>query len=495
MNTPKFLITNYLNSFEGSQEELRKKLFEKGVLTKDYNDDGLMLLYHKYESPVSTELERECRSLIIDNITLKLKSYTCETPRLNKDGMDYLISNSTEPQIITQCYEGTYLSVFNHNGKWYVSTRRCLNSQESMYTNQDKSHFDMFMDVIKNSGYETFNDFTSELNPENSYYFVLIHHENKHIIDYTNLFGENYGRLCLTTVRDSEMCELDIYENKLSFVSYTNNESNIFVPEKLESIDGFANNNKVIKYNESPESEGIIIRVWNNQMSKYYLIKLQNINYQFAQAQGVGIERNIFKGLIYLYQNDKLIDYFNQNPNSQNIKKIINPLNLSESYDTIGMVDAVFKVCTSELFELFKVLWSIKNGKHQNKELYNILPKEYKDIMFAIRGIYYKKKALLHTYDKNVVTIIEIKKTHLKINDIYNYLKSLPTETIVAFLRMRKLMLNWGKTDVDKLKDFMKTSVHCDKVHMKLCAIFTNKLYPNIMPNDIPPQKDMNLSE
>jgi len=491
MNTPKFLITSYFNSEEINLEQLRKTLYEKGVLSKDYPEEGLILLYHKFESPIYSDLERECRSLIIDRNTLKIKSYSCETPKLNKEGMEYLIAHSNEPTIINPCYEGTYLSVFKHNNKWYVSTRRCLNSNESIFNpneNQDpKSHFDMFDEILKKDGYSGFSEFSSKLDENKSYYFVLIHHLNKHFIDYSQTFGTNYGKICLTSIRDSNMNELNIYEDKPTFLT-----ENIFMAEKMDTMDIFANSNKMTKYDESLTSEGVIVRIWNTEMNKYNLIKLQNINYQFYQV--IGPEKNIFKGLIYLYQNDKLMEYFQNNPNTINIKKIVNPLNTSESYDTIGMVDAVFKVCTSELFELFKVLWSIKNGKHQNKDLYELLPKEYKDLMFAIRGLYYKKKAIFINKQKlkeneNDINLTDIKNTHLKINDIYNYLKSQPTDNIVAFLRMRKLMLNWIKSETSNihLQEFNKTSLHCDKVLLKLSAIFTYKLYPNIMPNDLPP--------
>ena len=76
-------------------------------------------------------------------------------------------------------------------------------------------------------------------------------------------------------------------------------------------------------------------------------------------------------------------------------------------------------------------------------------------------------------------------------------MKSIPTEQFIAFLRMRKLMFNWVKNNQSNanLKEFGSISSHCDKVHVKLCAIFTNKLYPNIMPNDIPPQKDASKEE
>lgn len=493
MNTPKFLITAILESYRNNLEDLRKKLFERGVLTKDYVDNGLMLLYHKFDTAITNELERECRSLVIDRSTLKIKSYSCETPRVNKEGMEYLIAHSTESQIINTCYEGTYLSVFNHNNKWYVSTRRCLDSQESVFNPVQKqtqmSHYEMFDDVVKKAGYKDFDEFSQNLDPANSYYFVLLHHQNKHIIDYTNQFGENYSRICLTTVRDSEMNELDIYQTQVKFASY-DETGFIFVPEKLESFESFSNANKTIKYNETPQSEGVVIKVWNSNMNKYHLIKLQSLNYQFFQV--LGADRNIFKSLVYLYQNDKLVDYFGQNPNTQNIKKIVNPLNTSESYDTVGIVDAVFKVCTTELFELFKILWSLKTGKQQNKPLYELLPKEYRDIMYSIRGLYYKKKATLMNKDKASVTLNDIKNAHLKIGDIYNYLKSLSTETFVAFLRMRKLMFNLVKIEPSNapLSEFGTVSNHCDKVHIKLCAIFTNKLYPNIMPDDVPPQKE-----
>lgn len=47
-------------------------------------------------------------------------------------------------------------------------------------------------------------------------------------------------------------------------------------------------------------------------------------------------------------------------------------------------------------------------------------------------------------------------------------------------------MFNWVKVNPSVL-DFGKISGKCDKVHLKLTAIYTNKLFPNIMPDDLPP--------
>jgi hypothetical protein len=208
---------------------------------------------------------------------------------------------------------------------------------------------------------------------------------------------------------------------------------------------------------------------------------LQTYPYQFNLA--IGLEKNIFKGFINLYQNDKLAKYLKSNENLINFKKIVNPLNTLESFDTIGIVDSVFKVLTSELYELFKLLWNLKSGKKMDNDIYNILPKEYKSLLYGIRGIYFKNKTTNYTNENN-----KLKSNNLQIKDIYKYLKNVNTDIIEQYMHTRKLMLNWVKLEPlnEDLVKFAKISDKCDKVHFKLIAIFTNKLFPNIMPTDLP---------
>lgn len=474
-NSPLFLINNILLNI--NKENIRKELFKKSILTKEYNEDGLILLYYKFDSPVINELQRECRSLILNLNTLKIVSYSCETCLLNKEGLDFMLLNHNKPKIINECYEGTYLSLFYFNDKWYLSTRRCLNSKESKINS--KSHYEMFEEVLKKSNYKDFDEFTNKLSKNNSYYFVLIHHENKHLIDYTYKFDNNYTKLCLSSVKNEDMIELLDKNYKLDII-----DNNIILSEEYSDLSEFDKKNNNIDYS-SPKNEGIIIKIWNNEYNKYNLIKLQYINYQFSLISSnkinINIEKldtNIYKGFLYLYQNEKLLDFINK----KNFDKIQNPFNENESYDLIGLIDATFKVCTSELFELFKILWSLKDGKQQNNELYNILPKEYKNILYGIKGIYYKKKA---SYDVN-----NIKNSHLKINDIYNYLKSIPIDNLYAFIRMRKLMFNYTSKISDNkniLNHFNTISKYCNKLHIKLISIYTMKLFPFINNNDLPP--------
>jgi hypothetical protein len=389
--------------------------------------------------------------------SISVISYTCPNPITNRKAQQFLLNNNDLTLDMYKCYEGTVISLFCNKNKWYISTRRCLDSKESIWT--DTNYHDMFIDVLNKENI-TFNDFVEKLNPEYGYYFILIHHKNKHVIDYSQQFGKEYTKLCLVFVRNKET-QIEINDYKLD------NYENIFKPEKM-TMDEFANENQ--KLSIDVNVEGIIIKTIKD--NKNYLLKLQTNSYQFCKA--IGENSNIFKGYLYLYQNEKLKNYIENNKDHKNLEKIVNPYNINESFDTVGVVDCVFKVLTSELFELYKLLWKITNGQHQNVDLYNIIPKEYKDILYYLRGIYFKLKA---------------EKKLFGIKDIYQYLKTIDVEQFCALLRQRKLMFNWVATSDNKneqLNIFKTISNRCDKVNIKLIAIFTNKIFPEILPTDIP---------
>ena len=466
-------ITNFINEFKNNTlEDFKKELYNNSLMCKYYEDEQLLLVYHKFNANciIKNELEKECRSLVISIPDYKVISYTCSNPLCNKEAQYYLINqlnnNNNESLNVFKCYEGSLLSLFNHNNKWFLSTRRCLDANDSMWNNV--SHYKMFHDVLDKENI-TFDEFTNRLNPNFGYYFVLIHYNNKQIIDYSNEFGNEYSKLCLAFVRNK-----DTQEEEIDMFDYTPYQ-NIFKPEKT-TIEEFDIENRTL--NPLLNNEGIIIKFNNN------LLKLQTISYQFSKAQGS--DSNIYKGYIYLYQIDQLKIYIQNYDNHKIYEKIINPQNNSEIYDTIGVVDSVFKVLTSELFELFKLLWKPKIKEHKNNELYNKLPKEYKDVLYGIRGIFFKLKTSYIEMLKNKT--INPENNFFGIKDIYKYLKLLDIDQFCALLRQRKLMFNWLNIENTNpnLLLFKTISHKCDKVHCKLIAIFINKLYPEITLTEIP---------
>jgi hypothetical protein len=72
--------------------------------------------------------------------------------------------------------------------------------------------------------------------------------------------------------------------------------------------------------------------------------------------------------------------------------------------------------------------------------------------------------------------------------DVYNYIKSIDPSLFEKFLRCRKLMLNWTRLESndENVKKFTDSLHKCEKVYYKLAAIYTTKLFPEIMPDDIP---------
>ena len=82
------------------------------------------------------------------------------------------------------------------------------------------------------------------------------------------------------------------------------------------------------------------------------------------------------------------------------------------------------------MFELFKILYDLKNCSQKNSNLYNELPNPYKIILYKIRGIYFKKRRIIYNKKKDN---INYKNYILKILDIYNLLKNYEIEDFLNY--------------------------------------------------------------
>jgi hypothetical protein len=160
----------------------KKKLFEEYSIMKKYEDiTKLLLVYNKFGIPINkTDFEQDCRSLVIDMENLQIISYTCPNPISNREAQQFLLNNNDLELEMYKCYEGSILSLFNHKNKWHLATRRCLDAFNSKWN--QTNYFNMFMDVL-NKENMTFNNFTANLDPNNGYYFIIIHNKNKNIVE------------------------------------------------------------------------------------------------------------------------------------------------------------------------------------------------------------------------------------------------------------------------------------------------------------------------
>lgn len=500
---------------ERTFEEFKSKLTGNSVniFIKEWDDSDLVMLTNNFtkNNHKITNVERECRSMIVSKTTLEIICYTYDDIYYNQEAKDYLIKNNTYERKIQECFEGTLLSLYYYNDKWNIATRRCIDASNSIWMS-NKSHFDMFTESINTS----FDDFVSYLKTDINYFFVLVHHQNKHIVDYTEYFNDNeYKKVIHVMSRDRNThSEIDINDDgqwekkphllstpksydldEIFFKSNENvgiinyieeeNEEEILELNKINDMKNFSKLDDINKNNKLDlpvKSEGLIVKVTEPESNKTVLLKFQTNSYQFMSMLKPN-SNNIYMSFIELYQNDMLkrhLEYFPGNSKFDTSG--------DEVYDTIGIIDAVFKVQTSELFELFRSLYNLKDCSHKNEELYNILPTEYTVALYRIRGIYYKKKEKYIKSKQEESKQEEINpgdpgslvNTGLRIFDIYNMLKyNYDTKELLKLLRARKLLIN--KCLINKDSNSMKIlnlSNRCDKVSIKMMAVLLNKMFP-----------------
>ena len=218
---------------------LRQKNYWPTIQMKSfYGNSGLVLLYNSRktidlenvgEAGEGGSIYKDCRSVVVnlgantpeDSI---VTSASGEIPVRVSDSV-YESTREFGDRMETG-FEGTTVYVYHHNGRWYFSTTTCPSLDTSRYFHPTKTHgmmFDEFLqktfscnnsnivnedvdmvcdDDIVNIGVETETTraslrerFTNYLDTSKSYTFVLVHHENKHIVDYSSVFGESYKEL------------------------------------------------------------------------------------------------------------------------------------------------------------------------------------------------------------------------------------------------------------------------------------------------------------
>ena len=507
MNNYQDMIDLHINKLVSSLEvksfeAFKSILFEKvkNVQIKESINDDLVIISNTYTKNTSllNDLERECKSLIMDKNTLEVICYTYDDILYNQDAKDYILRNGIENYEIQECFEGTLLSFYYYRNKWHISTRSCLDARNSYWTS-NKSYYELLLDAIG----ITFDEFTLHLKPENNYYFVLVHYENKNIVDYTNYFENPEYKEIVHVLTRNRITHNDIdlkdssqwnicpnfktpkrfYKNEddvKNLMTYINNDDNLTVnhPDSFADFQYLDEINKQLKLSLPVKCEGFIVKIKEEQSKKTTILKFQTNSYQFMSVLKPN-NNNIFMSFIELYQHDFLKKHLEYFPG--NSKLYVNDIN--ESYDTIGIVDASFKVITSELFEIFRYCYDLRDCSHKNKSFYQLLPTEYTVALYKIRGIYYKKKEK-YIKSKQVENLNDNTSQYnysLKIFDIYNMLKKkYEIKDLLKLFRARKMLVSKYQHDnVGVSRIFNHLSDKCDKVSIKMFAILLNKMFPD----------------
>ena len=294
---------NYYDSFLNVLK--KNHLYPLLKVKKFKNDNNLVLLHNSYKKDNNfeyKELYEQCRSVVLDfsksignNIIV---SYNNSIPeRISIDNYVNDINNLND-----KCYialDGTMITVYYHNGIWHFGTTSCPDINNSKFSNPNKKHGYMFDEILydlfksavdindPNISITLRNIFTSLLNPLYSYEFVMIHYDNKHIIDYSVELGNEYKCLFhINTKNRITLQEESLIDNPLSNFG-------------IKYINAFNSPIDAIAYlNSNPNCYGII----SKRDNKLYKISSNDIlEYEEYNA----CNPNVWYNFLYVYMLNK----------------------------------------------------------------------------------------------------------------------------------------------------------------------------------------------
>lgn len=419
-------LQNYLKNFN-TFDDFIKEIELTNIKTKTLDELVLLYVPFRIDQQNLTETEKMCRSVIIERETLKIIAFSYPIILYN----DYVaLTNceiNKESRTITESIEGTLLTMYYYN-TWKVSTRKCIDSNKSFWKSS-KSHFELLKDTLTID----WNTFCELHNKDYIYTYILVHHENKQLIDYTERFGENYKKLIRGIVRCrntfelvNEKKEIDNVIETPHYVDYSFLDKINENDESIDTISKIHNEGLLVSFIGENNKE-TYIKLHGNSYKVYF--DTTECNYPILSSQHY----------ISLYQHDKLDIYLN---------KFVGEMYYTNKYQIKGLIDNVFKLLTSELLYLFKYFWDIKFGtqKTEYKEIYLELTNEYKKFFYQLRGLYFKKK------------LLEDENKYITIKVVYELLKkTLDPNTIIILLEERRNIINNNSKLAQVIKSLHQT--------------------------------------
>jgi hypothetical protein len=357
----------YESLVEYFKTNYNQKIFAKKI------DDDLVLIYNNFNSAIVTgsheradltlinqKLYNECKSLVIKlGLTPRIISYTHDNIE-NLKISDY--THYDRPtNTFEESYEGTLVSVFSNEGRWYFSTSRCGSIDTSYFHSKTKTFGVLFDECLETMGINR-EQFKGYLEPNICYYFVLVHHENKYLVDYTEKFGPQYKKLVYAFSRDQAT-------QQLITTDLSTRLSELVVPNQFNT---YQLGLDYIKTSDS--TEGLIVKILDEQTNKLILLKVHSDKYWILKSHNPNYP-NRWYGYLDVFKKDdpnfRIKDY-------QNEKNIVETLEINgKQIDITGMIYLLYKTSAEILFDIVmhftKFNYRSNNFEKINNQDYEIL--------------------------------------------------------------------------------------------------------------------------
>ncbi len=390
-------------TFEKLKEEL-SNILGAGLVVRE--DDNVGLFYYdactsvafKELSPENQELANSLRSCFVDKETLNILATQYNNVIYNRDAIEYVKSKQWKNIVVSRCYEGTMVTVFNHKDKWYVSTRRCIDANTSRWGS--KTYRELFTETM---------DFDfEELDKQYFYLFIIVHRDNNNIV--INSSDTRHLRLCYV-VEKATLKEKNDYE-------YLD-----------RSVFKFSNIDEALKYlhkvnrediqRKKVSTEGLILRVYDGEKynSPFKILKLQTDIYQKISERKANTS-NIYLVLLHFYQKDQLKTYARY---------------FTDDMSIITTMHQAMQDLAGELLHIYHL-----TRNKNNSDLYTALPAVYKSMLYSLHSLYKK--------NQRTVTV----------HDVYHYLKEADIYVLGKLFTCRNDCVEFKSANVRLVSELIK---------------------------------------
>ena len=402
--------------------------FMKVKKFKDRSD--IVLLHNTYlRKNVDNfkELYEQCRSVVLDfslncnnNIVV---TYANSIPE-RIDYNNYINTQYSQEDKIYEAYDGTIITVYNYKDEWYFGTSSCPDANSSKFSHPTKKHGNMFDEIL----FKYFKQhitaeevsaltpdeissklrslFVQHLDPSMAYEFIIVHYENKHIVDYTGLLGDNYMEMFhINTKQRNTLVENDIISSIIPSLI----EHGVKYPLQFNNI------NEAYTYiNTTPYSYGLIVKKNLEGKIKLYKISTDAINYR---EETDPCHPNVWMNILSVYMKNKteytIKDYIaNYNPN------INLPLdNKGQKIDPTYLVHTIISTIKDSLYSYYKattIYYPNYNRYKMNKDMDKQFPAIIQYHLAQLRNLQ------INTYKAKIINMGNVYHYLCQCNDINN---------------------------------------------------------------------------
>ena len=365
-------------------DELHEYAKENNLRQK--KSENLILLFSPFETSSLNLNTEKYKSIIIeedDNKSIGIVSVSYK--RVQYNAMD-LVKTFKNP---THCisYEGTCVNMFFHKGKWFLSTASFIDASKCFWKSDTKSIGDLFVECVKlddKSTEESWDTFCSKHDEKKTYNYNLVHHENKHLIDYSYAFGPDYKKLCFLFSRDNQDQKIDTpvikvqgYEDVIISNNLDSSEVAMLELRRMNEEQRDVLSIRNIKH------EGIAVNDYENEICVKITSDAYTKYYCYDKIKNPGSAEH----LISLYRMNLLGEYLT------NFKED----GFHDGQSVLKMINTIFKSLAHDIWAIFGVLYDTDNNFSivgNQSDMYKSLGKETKMTLSIIRGIFKKKKKL-----------------------------------------------------------------------------------------------------